>query len=51
MRSQGLAGLFKYVCALSQNRSTNKICLFSFENIITQQSLDLITEYLKYYQI
>ena len=50
MRSQGLAGLFKYVCALSQNRS-NKIYLFSFENIITQQSRDLITEYLKYYQI
>ena len=31
-RLQGLAGLFEYVCALSQNKS-NKIYLFSFENI------------------
>ena len=32
MKSHGLAGLFEYVCALSQNRS-NKIYPFSFENI------------------
>ena len=33
MRSLGLAGLFEYVCAISQNRSSKELYLFSFENI------------------
>ena len=31
--SLGLAGLFEYVCALFQNRSTTKIYLLSYQNI------------------